>query len=168
MMSLPPTPSMRSLPPNPQMTSWPSVPISVSLPAVPTTVQRLIAPACRSGPACAPRASTARHMKRSAVAALTGFVSIVRNGVAATPWSTRCGAQASNASPFRVVADLRAEHGPPRAGEEPGLEQERHHFGLADGAGVEALDREPLRAASPDEFDERRQRRTQPGLVRLA
>ena len=39
---------------------------------------------------------------------------------------------------------------------------------LADGMAVEALDREPLRAAALDVVDERRERRTQPRFVRLA
>src|SRR6266542_1381574 len=54
------------------------------------------------------------------------------------------------------------------AGEEAGLEQERHHVGLPHGLAVEALDREALRATAPDVLHERRERGPQPFLVRLA
>jgi len=50
---------------------------------------------------------------------------------------------------------LGPEHGPPRAGEEAGLEQERHGTRLNYGLAVEALDREPPGAAAPDVLDER-------------
>src|SRR5437868_5332427 len=54
-----------------------------------------------------------------------------------------------------------------RAGEEAGLEEERHHVRLADGLTVEALDRETLRTAAPDVLDERGERGPQPFLVGL-
>ena len=83
-----------------------------------------------------------------------------------SPTSTcrRCAARAS-ASPSGTQG---LKHGAARPGEEAGLEQQRHDLGLADGVAVEALDREPLRAAAPHVVDERGERRTQPGLVRLA
>lgn len=60
-----------------------------------------------------------------------------------------------------------AEDGAARAGDEAGVEQERHDLGLADGLTIEALDGEPLRAAAFDVRDERLERDTQPLVVRL-
>src|SRR5213592_5117821 len=48
---------------------------------------------------------------------------------------------------------LRSQHGAPRAGDEAGLEQERHDLGLADRLAVEALDGQPLHAGRPDVLD---------------
>src|SRR5687767_12155099 len=63
---------------------------------------------------------------------------------------------------------LRAEHGAPRAGEEPGLDEHRHDLRLGDGPPVEALDRKPRPASRADVRDERLDRRPQPFLVRFA
>ena len=63
---------------------------------------------------------------------------------------------------------LGPQHGAARACEEAGFEQQRHDLRLADGAPVEALDREPLRAAALDVVDERGERGTEPRLVGVA
>ena len=69
---------------------------------------------------------------------------------------------------FILLEPLRTEHRAPRAGEESGLEEERHHFGLSDGSGVEALDCESLHPAPSHVLDERGERGPKPCLVRLA
>src|SRR6266508_5964402 len=62
----------------------------------------------------------------------------------------------------------RPQDGAARTGEEACLEQQRHDLRLADRTAVEALDREPLRAAALHMLDESGERRAQPRLVRLA
>ena len=63
---------------------------------------------------------------------------------------------------------LRAEDGSARAGEEAGLDEERHHHRSRDRLAVEALDREAFRAAALHVRDERRERDAKPVLLRLA
>jgi DNA-binding CsgD family transcriptional regulator len=74
-------------------------------------------------------------------------------------------ARLSGTSP---AAGLGPEDGPPRAGEEAGVEQEREHLGLRHRPPVVALNGEALRAAAPHVGDERVQGRAEPRLVRLA
>ena len=62
----------------------------------------------------------------------------------------------------RSSTALRPQHGPARAGEEAGLDEQRERVRLDDGLAVETLDREPLRAAGADVGDERLERRPQP------
>src|SRR5262249_56200535 len=64
--------------------------------------------------------------------------------------------------------ELGTEHGPPRPGQEAGLEQQRVDRRLRDGLAVEALDREPLRAAVLHVLDERGERGAQPLVLGLA
>src|SRR6184192_583952 len=60
------------------------------------------------------------------------------------------------------------EHGAARAGEEPGLDEQRQHLVLGHRFAVEALDRKALRTAGADVLDERGECRSQPLLIRLA
>ena len=68
----------------------------------------------------------------------------------------------------RVVALPRPQHGAARPGEEACLDEQRHRVALAYRFAVEALDREPLRAAGAHVGDERAECGAQPLLVRVA
>jgi signal transduction histidine kinase len=62
---------------------------------------------------------------------------------------------------------LGAEDGTARAGEEAGVDQQRHHHRVGDRLAVEALDREPLGASALHVGDEGGERDAQPLLLRL-
>ena len=67
-----------------------------------------------------------------------------------------------------VLGRLGTENGSPGAGEEAGLEQERHQLGVGNRLAVEALDREALPALRLHVLDEGRECGPQPLLVGLA
>src|SRR5512138_3188558 len=63
---------------------------------------------------------------------------------------------------------LGTQHRAPGAGEEAGLDEEVHGFGLGDRLAVEALDREPLRTPRPNVSHERGERGSQPAVLGVA
>src|SRR3954470_19021394 len=82
--------------------------------------------------------------------------------------STSLFMEASLVDRLRAYNDSGAEHGPPRAREEAGLDEERHRERAGHRLAVEALDGEPLAAAPAHVQDKRVECEPEPFLFGLA
>ena len=110
--------------------------------------------ACRDGLPDGPRLGRVAIRPRGPVTTSGDVASAtVRRASSARHVRSTCAARRSSILPGRRVVDrgastLRAQHGAARAGEEAGLDEQRHDLRLGHRLAVEALDREPLRAAA--------------------